>query len=71
MSDPSETVTDLASALTSLEAALDPLLASTYEEVSNPTLDPLQKAKLDVIVGYVVHDLIWSEHPAEDQVRRS
>lgn len=58
--DPTQTLSTLSTTLTSLEESLAPLLATPFEELSQD-LDPLQKAKLEVMTGYVVHDLIWSE----------
>lgn len=60
MADPTTTLSELSTSLTALEEALAPLLATPFEEVSEG-LEPLVKARLDVMVGYVVHDLIWSE----------
>lgn len=60
MADPTKTLSQLSTSLATLEEALAPLLATPFEEVSEG-LEPLVKARLDVMVGYVVHDLIWSE----------
>ena len=60
MADPTKTLPQLSTSLATLEEALAPLLATPFEEVSEG-LEPLVKARLDVMVGYVVHDLIWSE----------
>ncbi|KAK4057793.1 hypothetical protein OIO90_001012 [Microbotryomycetes sp. JL221] len=60
-----ETLQDLSSSLTTLEQALDPLLATPFKELvssSNDKQTPmtaLQRAKLDVMTAYIVHDLIW------------
>lgn len=58
--DPSSTLAEMSASLTLLEAALEPLLAKPFDQVRDG-LDPLQKARLEVMSGYVVHDLIWSE----------
>lgn len=52
----------LSTALSGLEAALGPLLATPLLELTADAL-PLEKAKLDVTMAYVVHDLIWSMFP--------
>ncbi|GAA5944714.1 hypothetical protein JCM1841_000325 [Sporobolomyces salmonicolor] len=78
-SDPKATLSALSSSLTSLEAALSPLLASPFEDLCNAQ-DPLASAKLEVLVSYVVHDLIWvylktagvepSTHPVMQELDR-
>lgn len=63
-SDPSTALDSLSSSLTVLEFALAPVLATPLEEhLAQNDAEPLQKAKLQVMAGYVVHDLIWSEFP--------
>ncbi|GAA5888383.1 hypothetical protein JCM5296_003312 [Sporobolomyces johnsonii] len=78
-SDPKTTLSALSSSLTSLEAALSPLLASPFEDLCNAQ-DPLSSAKLQVLVSYAVHDLIWvylktagvepSTHPVMQEIDR-
>lgn len=64
-SDPSTALESLSTSLSVLEAALVPFLATPLEEtLAQNDGEPLQKAKLQVMVGYVVHDLIWSESTA-------
>jgi hypothetical protein len=67
--DPQVTLATLSSSLTTLEESLAPLLATPFEDLTQD-LDPLQKAKLEVMTGYVVHDLIWSECSAARWRRR-
>lgn len=65
--DPSTTLATLSSTLSTLESSLEPLLATPFETLCSATnqdgseLDPLLKARLEILTGYVVHDLIWSE----------
>lgn len=60
--DPSTALESLSTSFTVLEAALAPFLATPLEEtLAQNDGEPLQKAKLQVMVGYVVHALIWSE----------
>lgn len=58
--DPKTTLDALSTSLTTLEEALGPLLAKPFEELTED-LEPLQKARLQVMSSYVVHDLVWSE----------
>lgn len=58
--DPIETLSTLSTAVQELEAALSPILAIPLVELLANATDSLEKAKLDVTLAYVVHDLIWS-----------
>lgn len=57
--DPIETLSTLSTAVQELEAALSPILAIPLVELLANATDSLEKAKLDVTLAYVVHDLIW------------
>ena len=46
--------------LDGLEAALEPLFASSLEETLGRLDTPLDRAKLNVLIGYLMHDLVWS-----------
>lgn len=58
--DPIETLATLSTAVTELQTALSPILAVPLVELLAGATDSLEKAKLDVTLAYVVHDLIWS-----------
>ena len=58
--DPIETLSTLSEAVTELEAALSPILAVPLSELLSTSTNSLEKAKLDITLAYVVHDLIWS-----------
>lgn len=58
--DPVETLATLNTAVKELETALSPILAVPLVELLASGKDSLEKAKLDVTLAYVVHDLIWS-----------
>lgn len=60
-SESSAALAELSSAVATLSAALSPLLATSLVEVVEEGIEPLEKAKLEVTMAYVVHDLIWSE----------
>lgn len=60
-SDPTAIILDLSTALDEITAALEPLLKTSLEERLESVTDGLEKAKLQVTMAYVVHDLIWSE----------
>lgn len=60
MSDPQANLAALTLDMNTLETSLAPLFAQSFEELSKEA-DPLEKAKLGVTVGYMVHDLIWSK----------
>ncbi|KAK4705735.1 exosome complex protein LRP1, partial [Phenoliferia sp. Uapishka_3] len=80
--DPSTALTELSTSFTVLESALAPLLSTSLEELlaQNET-EPLQKAKLQVMISYVIHDLIWiylrtsgvepSTHPVMQELVRA
>jgi exosome complex protein LRP1 len=57
---PSAAVAQVSDALDSLEDILEPLLQAPLNDTLG-RLDNLQKAKLQVLLGYVIHDLVWSE----------
>jgi hypothetical protein len=60
-SDCSATLEDLSVAINTLSSALSPLLQSSLAELVENGIAPLEKAKLEVTMAYVVHDLVWSE----------
>jgi exosome complex protein LRP1 len=60
MEAPSAAVGQISSALDTLDDVLGPLLAAPFNETL-ARLDNLQKAKLQVLLGYVIHDLMWSK----------
>lgn len=54
---------NLSSSFDDLEAILEPLFAQTLPE-SIMTLEPIQQAKLQTVLPYLVYDLIFStSHP--------
>jgi len=57
--DVQTTLTTLTSQLDTLEESLKPLLASNYQDLVSAQQSPLIKAKLNVLLSYAVHDLIW------------
>lgn len=62
MADPAlvSTLSTLSTQLSTLETSLAPLLAVPYADlIANDENAPLAKAKLDVLVSYALHDLIW------------
>lgn len=59
MADPTPSVEALKASLDPLEAALAPLLARPLDDTLRG-LEPLQQAKLLVMLGYLTHDLSWS-----------
>lgn len=56
--DPSTTPIELSSSLTQLESALSPLLAKEWS-AQMEGMDPLERAKMDVMIAYTIVDLIW------------
>lgn len=64
--DPTVALSQLSTSLTTLESSLAPLLSTPFEShLAGPEgsqgVEPLLQARLEVLTGYVVHDLIWSE----------
>lgn len=62
MADPAllETLSELSDQLDALKTSIEPLLKVPFADlVSNDEHPPLAKAKLDVLVSYALHDLIW------------
>lgn len=57
----SETVEDLTSSIDELEDVLGPLLSTPLPELSGQLSGPLERAKLQVWLAYVLNDLIWSK----------
>ncbi|GAA5937145.1 Sas10/Utp3/C1D family protein [Sporobolomyces koalae] len=83
MADPAllQTLSNLSSEIGSLETALEPLLQTPFADlVAQHQDDPLAKAKLNVLVSYAVHDLIWvylktsgvdpTNHPVMQEIER-
>jgi hypothetical protein len=56
---PSAAVSQISTSLDTLDDVLEPLLAAPFNETL-ARLDNLQKAKIQVLLGYVIHDLMWS-----------
>ena len=59
-------VADLSAALSSLEAAFEPLAATPLKEIlanEEPAMqiDPIEQARTQILTAYLVHDLIWSK----------
>lgn len=67
--DVSDTLAQLTASLVSVSTALTPLLATSLEQLAEDGIDPLEKAKLEVTMAYVVHDLIWSEFRNQYPIR--
>lgn len=64
--DPTVALSQLSSALSTLEESLSPLLSTPFAALlagpeGSQGVEPLLQARLEVLTGYVVHDLIWSE----------
>lgn len=60
-SDPSAALDSLAASLDTLDAQLAPILATKLQDlIAENEGEPLQVAKLHVMMVYLVHDLIWS-----------
>ncbi|ORY78884.1 hypothetical protein BCR35DRAFT_304905 [Leucosporidium creatinivorum] len=62
--DPTVALSQLSNSLTTLEQALSPLLSTPFDNLkSGPEgsegVEPLLQARLEVLTGYVVHDLVW------------
>lgn len=56
----------LSAALSTLEAAFEPLAATPLKDLLNneePDLqmDPIEQARTQILTAYLVHDLIWSK----------
>lgn len=68
--DISGIVLALSGSLDTLQSALDPILQTPLEELV-ADVEPLEKAKLEVTVAYLVHDLIWSKLRIPRQARSS
>ncbi|GAA5833920.1 hypothetical protein JCM5353_002594 [Sporobolomyces roseus] len=78
--DVQTTLTTLTSQLDTLEESLKPLLASNYQDLVSAQQSPLIKAKLNVLLSYAVHDLIWvylktagvnpATHPVMPEIER-
>lgn len=58
--DPATTSVELESSLAELETALSPLFKQEWAAQMDG-LDPLERAKMDVMIAYTIVDLIWSE----------
>lgn len=64
--DPTVALSSLSSSLSTLEESLAPLLSTPFAQLlagpeGSEGVEPLLQARLEVLTGYVVHDLIWSE----------
>ena len=57
--DPTLTLGALSDSLDELEAILDPLFEQTLQQ-NLDKLDAIQKAKMSVLVAYVIQDLVMS-----------
>lgn len=58
--DCAATLAQLSTALSALEQALDPLLATPLEQHLELESDqPLVQARAQILASYVVHDLVW------------
>lgn len=55
-----EALSHLNDGLDNLEELLKPLLSKPLQDTQE-TLEPLQKARLNTLIGYIVHDLVWSK----------
>ncbi|KAJ1304025.1 hypothetical protein OPQ81_008433 [Rhizoctonia solani] len=55
----SETVDDLVSSVDELEEVLAPLLATPLPELNKQLSSPLDRAKLQVWLSYILNDLVW------------
>lgn len=64
MSSPEEILTAIETELDNLEQTLLPLLTKPWSETLQALKEPLDRAKLNVCVGFGVVDLIWSEYCA-------
>lgn len=59
MADPLDTLDSLNSSLDQLEETLEPLFTKTLAQIEG-NLEPEQKAKLQVLLTYVIQDLVLS-----------
>ncbi|CAE6436280.1 unnamed protein product [Rhizoctonia solani] len=55
----SDTVDDLVSSIDELEDVLEPLLAVPIADLNKQLSSPLERAKLQVWLSYVLNDLVW------------
>ncbi|KAF8323245.1 hypothetical protein DL93DRAFT_2070848 [Clavulina sp. PMI_390] len=79
MAEPLDIVDSLSSSLDDLEATLEPLLAQTLAQTEE-NLEPEQTAKLQVLLSYVIQDLVLvylktkgldpQQHPVSEELRR-
>lgn len=60
MDDPSVALTALTGTMGDLEAAISPLLSKPLNETLGD-LQPLERAKLDVLIAYAINNLAWGE----------
>lgn len=58
--DPTETIDALLSAVPDLKASLDGIGDKPWSE-TRESMDPLDRAKMDVLLAYAINDLIWGE----------
>jgi hypothetical protein len=61
--DPSATLAQLRTALSSVEETLGPLLDQKWNETT-AALGTMERAKMDVLVSYAINDLIWGMYPS-------
>ena len=62
MSEPfTEKIDDLVSSIEELEEVLGPLLETSLPKLTSQLSAPLDRAKLQVWLSYVLNDLIWSK----------
>lgn len=60
MADPLDTIESLSDSIGSLEDILEPLFQKTLAQ-NEENLEPTQKAKLNVLLTYVIQNLVLSE----------
>lgn len=58
--DPREALDEIDQDIDNLEAVLEPLLSSSWQEVVG-ALGNMEQAKMNMIMAYGICDLIWSE----------
>lgn len=58
MAEPSSSVTALLDAIPNLEASLEALLEKPLTE-TKAALEPIDRAKINVLLAYAINDLIW------------
>lgn len=66
MASPLDTIEYLSESIGSLEDILEPLFQKTLAQ-NEENLEPTQKAKLDVLLTYVIQDLVLSKICLWDQ----